>query len=97
MSENMTLPVDYAALKPSEKRAVREEYVKIQNGLCYHCNNPISENPSASIMKKWLNMRLFPSNFLKFPVHLHHCRKTGKTIGAVHAKCNGVLWQYYGE
>lgn len=32
-----------------------------------------------------------------YPVHLHHDHKTGLTIGAVHAKCNAVLWQYYGE
>jgi hypothetical protein len=28
---------------------------------------------------------------------LHHCHQTGLTIGAVHAKCNAVLWQYHGE
>ena len=41
--------------------------------------------------------RLFPESFFKYPVHLHHSHDTGKTIGAVHAYCNAVLWEYYGQ
>lgn len=44
-----------------------------------------------------VNMKLFPPNFFKHPVHLHHDHQTGMTIGAVHNHCNAVLWQYYGE
>jgi hypothetical protein len=42
-------------------------------------------------------LSLFPKNFLKWPVHLHHSHDTGMTIGAVHSYCNAVLWQYHNE
>ena len=93
----MKLPVNYENLKPHEKRLVREEYIRIQNGLCYHCQQPLDGEPAVEIQNMWLNRDMFPENFLKFPVHLHHCHNTGITIGAVHARCNGVLWQYHGE
>jgi hypothetical protein len=97
MNTYYNLPVDYRALSPLEKKAVRDQYTKVQGGLCRHCNSPLTEEPPESVMKKSLNSRLFPPNFLKHPVHLHHCHTTGLTKGAVHSKCNGVLWQYYGE
>lgn len=36
----MELPVNYNELSVSERRAVREEYVRLQNGLCayYGCS-----------------------------------------------------------
>ena len=97
MSANISLPVNYSSLSYSQKREVRNEYIKRQKGMCCHCLNPLDGDPAEGVRKKWLNKRLFPENFLTHPVHLHHCRKTGKTVGVVHAKCNGVLWQYYGE
>ena len=48
-------------------------------------------------MEKWIDEELVPENFFKYPVHLHHSHYTGMTIGAVHANCNAVLWQYHGE
>jgi len=33
----MILPVDYTKLSISERREVRLEYVKKQNGLCSYC------------------------------------------------------------
>ncbi|AGI61771.1 hypothetical protein VCO139_0016 [Vibrio phage VCO139] len=42
-------------------------------------------------------MKLFPKNMFQYPIHLHHDHNTGMTIGAVHARCNAVLWEYYGE
>jgi hypothetical protein len=56
------------------------------------------DGPAADhILKKDINLRLFPPNFLKYPIHLHHCHDTGMTIGAVHCHCNAVLWQYLGK
>ena len=44
-----------------------------------------------------IHEELFPKNFFDHPIHLHHDHETGMTIGAVHAQCNAVLWQYHGE
>ena len=93
----MDLPVNYKELTQSERREVREEYVRLQEGLCYHCKEPLSGEASKKVMSKTINKSLFPSKFLDWPVHLHHNHKTGKTIGAVHCHCNAVLWQYHGE
>lgn len=93
----MNLPVHYHILKPWERRVVREEYARVQNGLCAHCGAPLPEDPSVEIMEKWIDEEMFPENFFKHPVHLHHSHETGLTIGAVHARCNAVLWQYHGE
>lgn len=95
----MKLPVKYSTLdyKKGEKRIVREEYVKLQNGLCHYCNLPLTENPPENITNKKINWNLFPSNFLNYPIHLQHCHKTDLTEGAVHAYCNAVLWQYEGR
>lgn len=91
------LPVDYTKLHYKEKRAVREQYIQEQQGLCCHCKHPLDGKPEPEVFAKPINWRLFPDGFLKNPVHLHHCHKTGFTIGAVHAYCNAVLWQYHGE
>lgn len=80
-----------------ERRVVRLEYVKTQDGKCYFCKSDIHAEPPADIRSKKINWSLFPSNFLKNPIHLHHSHKTGLTLGAVHARCNAVLWQYHGE
>jgi len=53
--------------------------------------------PEFLSLEKRIDWDLFPPGFLKNPVHLHHNHDTGMTIGAVHAYCNAVLWQYYGE
>ena len=31
------------------------------------------------------------------PIHLHHDHDTDLTIGAVHAYCNAILWEYHNE
>lgn len=95
--EIMDLPVNYDDLHYTERRKVREEYIKLQDGKCCHCGAPLNEKPEKSIACKPINKRLFPPNFFKWPVHLHHCHDTGMTIGAVHCHCNAVLWQYHGE
>lgn len=93
----MELPVNYSGLHWREKRVVREEYINQQGGICYHCEKPLNGEPARDIASKSINKRLFPQNFFKWPVHLHHCHNTGMTIGAVHSYCNAVLWQYHGE
>jgi hypothetical protein len=91
------LPVNYAQLKPWERKVVREQYIRQQDGKCCHCNALLDGKPSASMRAKQIKKHLFPSSFFMWPVHLHHCHKTGMTIGAVHDQCNAVLWQYYGK
>lgn len=93
----MNLPVNYNELSPQQRRDVRNQYVEEQNGLCKHCFAPLDGDPPPAILRKWVNKRLFPPNFFKYPVHLHHNHDTGMTIGAVHCYCNAVLWQHYGE
>lgn len=93
----MKLPVNYDELEPRDRRAVREEYVRVQKGLCSHCGAPLRGEASPQIMDKWINRVLFPESFFDYPVHLHHSHETGLTIGAVHCHCNAVLWQYHGE
>lgn len=93
----MDLPVNYDKLKSHKKRIVREEYVKRQNGNCYHCGMPLDGPPSKEVADKPVLEKLFPRGFFNWPVHLHHSHDTGMTIGAVHSYCNAVLWQYHGE
>ena len=93
----MKLPINYKTSHWTVRKQAREQYIVEQNGLCCHCGNPLDGNPSDDVMRKTINMKLFPKGMFDYPVHLHHCHKTHMTIGAVHAKCNAVLWQYYGE
>ena len=93
----MSIPVNYDKLTPQQRKQVREQYVSLQGGKCYHCNEPLTSQPAKSVLNKRVVKSVFPPNFFKWPVHLHHCHNTGKTIGAVHCYCNAVLWQYYGE
>jgi len=93
----MDLPVNYEKIHYRERKAVREEYIKVQNGLCYYCKAPLTEEPTELVRNLDINDKLFPESFFKNPVHLHHSHDTGMTIGAVHCFCNAVLWQYHGE
>lgn len=93
----INLPVDYDGLTPSERREVREAYVRLQDGKCHHCGHLLAGSASKDVMSKQIDAALFPSGFFDWPVHLHHDHRTGLTLGAVHSHCNAVLWQYYGE
>ena len=93
----MELPVNYNEIHYTNRRAVRNEYIKRQKGKCAHCGEALDKNPCSSVRCMSIDKSLFPKEFFKWPVHLHHDRKTGMTIGAVHNHCNAVLWQYYGE
>ncbi len=93
----MKLPINYNAIEQWQRRQVREEYTRRQDGDCQHCNEPLDIDPPEKVMGLELDMSLFPEGFLNHPVHLHHDHDTGMTIGAVHNRCNAVLWQYHGE
>jgi hypothetical protein len=87
-------PEDYTLLDPSERRRLRQAYVEEQKGLCFYCKAPLNEEPAQAIKDKPVPKERFPVGFFDWPVHLHHCHKTGMTEGAVHNYCNAVLWIY---
>ena len=93
------LPADYDSLTQAQRAEARQLYVEEQGGLCSHCKHDLDGPPPLEIEAMPINWALFPGarSFLKHPVHLHHDHDTGLTIGAVHALCNAVLWQYHGE
>lgn len=93
----MKLPVKYNELTWQERRQVRLQYIEEQEGKCLYCKEDLNLSPPKHITDKPINWRLFPDNFLKYPIHLQHCHKKGLTEGAVHAYCNAVLWQYEGK
>ena len=96
----MDLPINYNTATWQERKAARLQYIEQQGGDCYHCKMPLKGPPRIDVLLLKINWRLFPGGeqgFLKYPVHLHHNHSTGKTIGAVHALCNAVLWQYHNE
>ena len=91
------VPVDYRKLHFTERKKIREEYVRLQNGLCIYCKEPLNGPERKDIQEKTVRKELFPKDFFKWPIHLHHDHRSGMTIGAVHCKCNAVLWQYHRE
>jgi len=91
------LPVNYRKLTDKERREVRLQYVDEQKGACYYCRSPLDQKPPGRIEMMKIDWSLFPPGFLKAPVHLHHDHNTGMTLGAVHSRCNAVLWFYHGE
>ena len=93
----MIEPVNYNETHWTERKAIREKYIIDQEGKCYHCKCSLSDAPSDEVVGTKINAKLFPAGFFDYPVHLHHDHNTHMTIGAVHSKCNAVLWQYYGE
>lgn len=93
----MKLPVDYNILSRPEIKLVRELYVENQGGKCFFCKSDLKDPAPSNILNKKINWKLFPENFLKYPVHLQHDHNSGMTEGAVHAYCNAVMWQYHGR
>lgn len=97
MARIWELPVDYTKLTQPQRREVRLQYITRQNGKCSHCDEPLEGPPSREIQVAYVVRELFPPKFFDHPIHLHHSHRTGLTIGAVHARCNAVLWQFHGE
>lgn len=96
--EEIVLPVKYKRVKALRlNRHVRQMYIEHQKGLCYHCKSPLEIEPPKEITDLPIDWNNFPPGFIDSPQHLHHCHKTGYTIGVVHAYCNAVLWQYHDE
>ena len=93
----MELPTDYMKLTGKQRKLVREQYTKEQNNLCWACEESLDGDPREDIMEAKITHKLFPPGFLKNPIHLQHNHDTNMTEGSVHAKCNAVLWEYYGR
>lgn len=91
------LPVSYSALTREERPLVRARYTRLQDGLCWHCENPLDLPPPYHAQHDLIDWRRFPIGFQNYPVHLHHDHSTDLTIGSVHALCNAVLWQFHGQ
>ena len=93
----MQLPINYDNSHWTVRKEAREQYQKEQNNKCWYCEEDLFEEPKSKKANRSINLKLFPSGMFNYPIHLHHDRKMGMTIGAVHCKCNAILWQYHGE
>jgi hypothetical protein len=91
------LPVKYSKLTSKQRQDVRRQYINEQKGLCHYCGVSLFGPHGEKAQGVKINWNLFPPGFRNWPVHLHHDHKTGMTIGAVHARCNAVLWVKHGE
>lgn len=91
------LPAKYDELSPEERRNVRNTYIELQKGLCFYCNGELIKHPPKEVQLRAVTWSLFPKAFRDYPIHLQHDHKTGLTEGAVHMKCNAVMWQYEGR
>jgi len=90
-------PSHYSQLTFNQRRQVRLLYVAEQDKKCWYCKSDLEKDPPQNILDKKITLSLFPKGFLDNPVHLHHDHDTDLTIGAVHAYCNAVLWEYEGQ
>ena len=96
----MNLPINYNDATWEERKAAREEYIRLQEGKCWNCKEPLDGLPHEGIRNEHINWSYFPGGqegFLKYSIHLHHDHDTGLTEGAVHAFCNAFMWQYEGR
>ena len=95
--ESLKLPVRYSQLTPQVRWQIRMEYRERQKDLCWFCHKDLNSFPATKIAELPIDKTLFPPEFFNYPVHLHHDHTTDLTLGAVHAHCNAILWQYHGE
>ena len=93
----MELPINYDSTHFTIRKQTRLQYIEEQEGLCWYCGTKLDSIESEEVQQLTINKFLFPVSMFVYPIHLHHDRTTGLTIGAVHAKCNAILWQYHGE
>lgn len=87
----------YSLTTPQSRRKKRLEYMRAQGGACLHCGHQLLTEQCGDSLKGAIDTFLFPEGMFDYPVHLHHCHESGWTIGAVHAHCNAILWQFHGE
>jgi hypothetical protein len=97
LGKKYKLPVNYTGLNNRQRKVVREQYIEEQDGKCYYCGTSLKLGPPPLIMDKDIDLRLFPAGFLNAPIHLQHNHATGMTEGAVHGRCNAVMWEYEGR
>lgn len=97
VSPRMKLPINYVKANRWIRKEAREQYVKDQDGKCYHCKYLLNIKAPSIITNIPLTIHLFPKDFFNWPIHLHHNHNTGMTIGAVHNYCNAILWEYHQE
>lgn len=87
----------YSLMSPKQRRWLRVKMVEEQGHKCWYCGNFVYMPPPEHIANYKYNMKRFPPNMLKHPVHLHHDHKTDECLGAVHAKCNMYMWEVDGN
>lgn len=90
-------PRVYGTLLPREKIELREQYAFHQGDRCCFCGGYFCNPPIAGVADIPIDKWRFPPGFFDSYMHLHHDHDTGLTLGAVHAQCNAVLWQYLGR
>ena len=54
-----SIPCVYNYLTRTERRLVREEYIKRQNGMCHYCENDVYDEPSHGVASMEVNSVLF--------------------------------------
>lgn len=96
-STDVELPVHYDSTSSWDRKSVLEQYTREQGGNCCHCKKSLRRAPAPAVADLRVDKARFPEGFFKHPIHLHHDHNTGMTIGAVHAHCNAVLFEYHGE
>ena len=89
------LPVLYSKANSKERREIREQYAVEQGNMCYWCNSDLAAPLPKAIKETKINLKLFPPGFLRHPIHLQHDHSSDLTEGAVHARCNAIMWQYH--
>jgi hypothetical protein len=97
MAWDRSLPARYSLLSPSERREVKAMYVAYQGDTCYYCKGNLKQAPPEKIANIKVKPHYYPKGFFENSIHLHHNHSTDLTLGAVHAHCNAVLWEYHGE
>ena len=97
VGKTTALPAMYDTLTWQQRGVVRDRYVDLQENKCWYCKHQLDGPATDYVQHLPINLRLFPPGLLKNPIHLQHDHDTGLTEGAVHARCNAVLWQYEGR
>lgn len=93
----MKKPIKYSLASNYKRAQCKEEYIKEQGGKCWYCDKDLAGEPAKHIQDKAISLWMFSKGFFENPIHLHHDHTTDLTIGAVHARCNAVLWEHFGQ